>query len=106
VAVDDTSSYIASASGDGSVRIWGVNDGECRSIMDGRGGDVYSVRWRPGKEVCFRIDYRDSYRRTTLLLHFTIRSFDYGTLRPVSKSEHSPGIVRAPLRSLSITQET
>lgn len=44
-----TRGYIASGSGDGTVRIWGA-DGECRSVLVGDGGDVYSVRWQPGRE--------------------------------------------------------
>ena len=35
---------IASGSGDGTVRIW--DDAHCRGILNGDGGDVYSVRWR------------------------------------------------------------
>ncbi|EJT50688.1 WD-repeat protein [Trichosporon asahii var. asahii CBS 2479] len=43
-------SYIASGSGDGTVRIWTPHDGQCRSVLAGDGGDIYGVCWRPGRE--------------------------------------------------------
>ncbi|ORY24960.1 WD40-repeat-containing domain protein [Naematelia encephala] len=41
--------WIASSSGDGTVRIWS-NTGKSRTAISGDGGDVYGVRWRPGRE--------------------------------------------------------
>ncbi|KAK4687478.1 hypothetical protein P7C73_g2644, partial [Tremellales sp. Uapishka_1] len=41
---------VASASGDGDVRIWSTRDGACRQNLKGDGGDLYSVKWRPGRE--------------------------------------------------------
>lgn len=41
--------FIASGSGDGTVRVWSA-DGECARVLTGDGGDVYSVRWQPGRE--------------------------------------------------------
>ncbi|WRT67301.1 uncharacterized protein IL334_004269 [Kwoniella shivajii] len=46
----DDGSTIVSGSGDGSIRFWNVNTGECNGVLQGDGGDVYSVRWRPGKQ--------------------------------------------------------
>lgn len=43
---------LASASGDGSVRLWST-EGESRGVLEGDGGDVYGVRWRTGHEVSF-----------------------------------------------------
>ena len=37
---------IASASGDGTIRIWSP-EGESRGRLYGDGGDVYSLSWRP-----------------------------------------------------------
>lgn len=37
---------IASASGDGTIRIWSP-EGESRGVLYGDGGDVYSLSWRP-----------------------------------------------------------
>ena len=33
------------------VRIWSVENGSCISVLEGNGGDVYSVRWKPGSNV-------------------------------------------------------
>ncbi|CAD6569238.1 MAG: hypothetical protein TREMPRED_005131 [Tremellales sp. Tagirdzhanova-0007] len=49
-AASSSSSLIASASGDGMVRIWSAVDGVCQAFLEGQGGDVYGVRWRPGPE--------------------------------------------------------
>ncbi|WVW82910.1 hypothetical protein I302_104924 [Kwoniella bestiolae CBS 10118] len=46
----DSGSMVASGSGDGTIRFWDVNSGECMNVMYGDGGDVYSVKWRPGRE--------------------------------------------------------
>jgi WD40 repeat protein len=49
-ATSPAQSYIASGSGDGTVRIWTPHDGQCRSVLAGDGGDIYGVCWRPGRE--------------------------------------------------------
>ena len=45
------SNHVASASGDGTLRVWSVRSGECRTVLDSDSGDVYGVRWRPGRQV-------------------------------------------------------
>ncbi|KAL7424024.1 hypothetical protein Q5752_001609 [Cryptotrichosporon argae] len=47
VDVSDTGA-IASGSGDGCMRVWNI-DGACRTKLQGDGGDMYGVRWRPGR---------------------------------------------------------
>ncbi|KAK8869645.1 hypothetical protein IAR55_000213 [Kwoniella newhampshirensis] len=46
-ASSSSGSSIASASGDGTVRLWSVANGFCRGILQADGGDVYDVKWRP-----------------------------------------------------------
>jgi WD40 repeat protein len=42
---------VASASGDGTVRIWSPATAECRQVLYGDGGDVYGISWRPDGHV-------------------------------------------------------
>lgn len=44
------SGILASASGDGTVRLW-TKSGEDRGVIDAEGGDVYGIRWRDGYGV-------------------------------------------------------
>ncbi|KAH8066513.1 hypothetical protein JL722_959 [Aureococcus anophagefferens] len=39
--------YTASASGDKTVRLWGVDDGECKRVLQGHSGEVNSVAFAP-----------------------------------------------------------
>lgn len=50
VASTQNGRFLASGSGDGTVRIWSASTGECASVLTAIGGDVYSVRWQPGRE--------------------------------------------------------
>jgi WD40 repeat protein len=45
-ATSPTVDSIASASGDGTIRIWSP-EGQGRGVLYGDGGDVYSLSWRP-----------------------------------------------------------
>jgi COMPASS component SWD3 len=45
-ASSPTFDSIASASGDGTIRIWSPT-GESKGVLHGDGGDVYSLSWRP-----------------------------------------------------------
>ena len=45
-ATSPTFDSIASASGDGTIRIWSP-EGESTGVLYGDGGDVYSLSWRP-----------------------------------------------------------
>ncbi|WVR05318.1 hypothetical protein IAU60_002332 [Kwoniella sp. DSM 27419] len=49
-AASESGSFVASGSGDGTIRLWNVEDGECRDVLWSDGGDVYDVKWRPGRE--------------------------------------------------------
>ncbi|WWC60922.1 uncharacterized protein I303_103498 [Kwoniella dejecticola CBS 10117] len=49
-ASSSSGSTIASGSGDGTIRLWNVYTGECASVLYGDGGDVYDLKWRPGKK--------------------------------------------------------
>lgn len=47
-ASSHTGRHLLSASGDGTVRLW--TDSELDRVLDGNGGDVYAVRWKPNRE--------------------------------------------------------
>ena len=97
-AASSSSSLIASASGDGMVRIWSAVDGVCQAFLEGQGGDVYGVRWRPGPEVRSGGNAHDRlivFHRIKLSLLRTIRSSVCGTLRKESRSIRFQGILRA-----------
>ena len=54
VDATDSGAFAASASGDGTVRIWETeNEGKCLAVLGGGPavGDVYSVKWAKGGKV-------------------------------------------------------
>lgn len=53
--------YIASASGDGTVRIWSSSEGEFLEALSGGGGDVYGVCWKPNDDVSSRTAQGDAH---------------------------------------------
>lgn len=97
-ASSPTYDAIASASGDGSIRIWSPT-GECKGVLYGDGGDVYSLSWRPSGVCPFSLSliHFATVRRRRLVLMSrikllqqpTIGYYGSGTWSQASKYEHS-----------------
>jgi len=105
-ATSASSSLVASASGDGTVRIWSAQTGLCENVLQEDSGDVYSVRWRPHREVCcfLRVQLVKLISRIKSSPPAMIGSFAHGTSKRAHNCGRSLDTVKAPSRSLMTIQ--
>jgi len=85
---------VASGSGDGSIRIWSPTTAECRGVMYGDGGDVYSIAWRPGGDVRYHLFLSFSF----FFLSFLFFDFSFHELvafRPRTRADDQDQIASA-----------
>lgn len=82
VDADSTGDLVASASGDGTVRLWS-SSGDHLSTLAGQGGDVYGVRFRPSTSASLGSDSgascTSSRQVTTASYDRILRTFDIET---------------------------
>ncbi|XP_033097431.1 WD repeat-containing protein 17-like [Anneissia japonica] len=48
----DNADYLATASFDGTIKVWDVNTMTCALASHGNEGVIYSISWAPGKVMC------------------------------------------------------